>query len=103
MPVMPIPEPDVGWEGAYSGQRLAIRFDPDTYAPLLDGFVAFTEKYPIWASQAMLSHPGTRVRLVRDHDILARSDESPHHEAWYEGWLYLNGTNPATGIRERVG
>lgn len=101
MPVLPIPEPDVGWESAFSGQRFEIRFDTDTDEPLPDEFVAFTEKYPIWASQAMVSHPGTRVRLVRDHDFLARSDESPHHEGCYEGWLYLNGTGSATGMPQR--
>lgn len=102
MPVLPIPEPAVGLEGSFCGQRLEIRFDPDAYGPLPDGFVAFTGKDPFWARQAMVSHPGTRVRLVRDHDYLARNDESPHHEGSYEGWLYLNGTGPTTGMPQRL-
>ena len=35
MPVLPVPEPDVGyWERGYRGRRLEIRFDPATYERL---------------------------------------------------------------------
>ena len=41
---------------------------------------------------------------MRDYDFLARSDAllSAHHTGWYEGWLFLNGTDPATGMPQRL-
>ena len=108
MPVFPIPEPADGWEGTYGHRHyLIIRFDPDTYEQLVINepgqyprrFVAFTAKYPEWASQAMLTHPDTRIRLSRDYDMLS---ERPYNVGMYEGWLFLNGTDPNTGVPQRL-
>ena len=105
MPVLPVPGPDVGyWERAYSGQRLEIIFPADTYHRLPGGSVAFTVSYPIWASQDMLVDPNTRIYLVRDYDFLVSSDVSwnAHTKGMYKGWLYLNGTDPSTGMPQRL-
>ena len=85
-------------------QGIEIRFAAETYHELPGSFVAFTAPYPTWASQEMLVHPNTRIYLIRDYTFMAHHDEpfSAHHEGWYEGWLYLNGTDPATGMPQRL-
>lgn len=59
--------------------------------------VTFTAPYPDWASQELLSDPRVRMRLVRDYDALASSDEWPHHAGMLEGWLYRNASTTAPG------
>lgn len=65
-------------------------------------FVTFESPYPPCASRGELLQPGTRMLLVRDYHALARNDApfSDHHEGSYEGWLYPNGVDPATGYEQ---
>lgn len=97
LPVLPASDCDFD-------ERLEIVFPADTYHRLPGGFTAFTVPYPTWASQELLADPGTRILLIRDYHALVSSDVSwnAHTKGMYEGWLFLNGVDPATGMPQRL-
>lgn len=85
-------------------ENLEIRFPASSYSEP-DGKLGkkeFTAPYTTCVTRHLLTDPNTRVMLIRDPDYLAPSDTSPYHKGIAEGWLFLNGVDPATGRPQRL-
>ena len=82
--------------GAHAGE---VRYELLLDERGLNARAAIYFDYEPCASRWRLLQPGTRMFLVRDYDRLSHPDDpfSPDTRGHYEGWLYPNGTDPATG------